>query len=249
LPGGQLRWRLLAPDGAASRRGIAASAALLPGSNLQEIASIHFAAPEVDTGQKYTLVVELDRDIANSWPLWIYPAVNQWPDVLVLYDPAGCFWMGWTAWPTRPATPVVAISRCAEGQILITSLFTEVTITFGTKGQPFSCRPAESGFPVALPVLARSHQAAVSPPAHRRIPARRIHRFAVLPSGNRLRAGHDSGCRPKTGHHPLVTPLICRLDARLFTVLDYLVELSIGSGRLLASTLRFAAARAIRWPG
>jgi hypothetical protein len=36
-----------------------------------------------------------------------------------------------------------------------------------------------------------------------------------------------------------VTPVIRRLDARLFTLSDYLVELKLGSGTLLASTLSF----------
>src|SRR5690606_32505412 len=36
------------------------------------------------------------------------------------------------------------------------------------------------------------------------------------------------------------TPIFRRLDARQFTLADYLVELRIGSGILLASTLRFA---------
>ncbi|MCA9906316.1 MAG: glycoside hydrolase, partial [Anaerolineae bacterium] len=36
-----------------------------------------------------------------------------------------------------------------------------------------------------------------------------------------------------------VTPILRRLDVRLFTLSDYLVELRIGSGIALASTLRF----------
>src|SRR4029077_14230064 len=36
-----------------------------------------------------------------------------------------------------------------------------------------------------------------------------------------------------------IQPVIRRLDARQFTLLDYLVEIQIGQGTLLASTLRF----------
>ena len=36
-----------------------------------------------------------------------------------------------------------------------------------------------------------------------------------------------------------VQPILRRLDARLFTALEYLVEVRLGQGRVLLSTLRF----------
>lgn len=235
-PARQARWRLLTPNGAAALSGSVELPAA-PGL-LCEIARLDFHPPVLPVPGECTLAVEVG-DVRNTWPLWFYPPVLEWPDGLMLYDPAGCL-AGLDDLATA-ARPISEVSAASPGSaLLITSLFTPAVEAFVRNGgRALYLNAGAGGLPVnACPFWRESIKLLYDHPALADFPHRghadlQFYHLATdhaLDSARlaHLLSGGDS-----------LRPIIRRLDARLFTLSEYLVELKLGRGVLLASTLRF----------
>lgn len=240
LPGGELRWRLVTADNHVAQSSQITVPGPLIGGIPRRIAAIEFAAPAAETPAEYALVVELDGGISNRWPLWIYPAVTHWPDGLALYDAAGC--LGGLD-DLREAADAVTRQPdfIALGErVLITSAFTQAVADWVQQGG--RALVLQSG-PGVLPVVPKPFwREAINllyeHPALRGFPHRGCTdlQFYHLATDYALDTARLAGQWPDTA---AVTPIIRRLDARLFTVTDYLVEVQMGAGAMLVSTLRF----------
>jgi hypothetical protein len=241
LPGGELRWQLLAPDGRVHTQRTCTTPTPLLGGNPREIARIQFTAPEVETAGNYTLTVELDGHIHNQWSLWIYPPVIEWQYPLILYDPAGCLNGLDDLLESAQRVSYSSSFPNGSGRILITSVLTpEVHRYIERGGSAILLQVGNGGLPAQPCPFWREAIKLIYPhPIMDAFPHQGFAdlQFYHLAADFALNTG-----RLQADISGIVeaAPIIRRLDARLFTVLDYLVELRLGGGRLLASTLHFA---------
>ncbi len=134
LPGGDLYWTLLDRDGQPVQSG-RKSVDSIPASNVPiEITRFTFTAPTVELPQEYSLVIELEGPTRNRWPLWIYPAVSEWPRALALHDSSGSLsGLDDLVSVTENVTHLADISDLQD-RVLITSAFTPDIITFVQAG-------------------------------------------------------------------------------------------------------------------
>ncbi|MBI5667934.1 MAG: hypothetical protein HZC41_07980 [Chloroflexi bacterium] len=240
LPGGDLYWRLLAADGQTVQAGQTHVPGPLPGGAPRQIASVELITPTVDAPVEYTLLVELN-DVRNHWPLWVYPAVAVWADGLALYDPAGCLGgLDDLRDAARDITrqPDFATLHC---RVLITGAFTpDVGEWVRRGGRALVLQTGPGTLPVApKPFWREAIKLLYDHPALAGFPHRGYAdlQFYHLATDSALDTDRLADQWPDI---TAVTPIIRRLDARLFTVMDYLVEAQLGTGKLLLSTLRLA---------
>jgi hypothetical protein len=240
MPAGELVWYLTDAQGKRIVNGSMLVASIAPSSTPHEIAAIHFTAPQVDTAQQYTLFVELNDEIRNQWQLWVYPAVNSWPGRIGIYDPAGVLSkfdgvISNARHLTRPSE-----FNTLDGHLLVSSVYSQEIYDHVWRGGRAIVLQAGAG---ALPVtpcpfwresikLIHDHPALKSFPHEGFVDLQ----FYNLAPDHALDTEQIQAIIPNVSR---IKPILRRLDARQFTTLDYLVELEIGAGKLLVSTLRF----------
>jgi hypothetical protein len=231
LPGGELRWMLLNEKGVVVEQGIYPVNSPLAGGAPREIGTIAFSIPDVEQAAQYTLEVELNDTIRNHWPLWIYPAQTDWPAGFTLYDPAGVL----GGLDEVPAS--VANVAQVGSEILLSGVFTPEVEQFVQRGgRAIVLQTGPGALPtVPCPFWREAIKLLHSHPILNQFPHQG---FADLQFYHLATDyAFDSTMLTEFG---AVTPIFRRLDARQFMLADYLVEVRIGSGILLASTLRFA---------
>lgn len=236
--GGALRWRLQddAQQVLASGRTLVNAA---PASHIpHQIANLQITAPETTVAREYKLVVELDGGIHNQWPLWVYPAVNTWPDSIAIYDPAGRLQdlddlVQSAARVTDPTN--------AAGKVLITSVFTAAVATFVEQGgRAILLQAGDGGLPAKpCPFWREAIKLLYDHPVLKQFPQQGFAdmQFYHLATDSAL----DTAYLESWAGVEHIQPIIRRLDARQFTLLDYLTEIHVGAGRLMATTLRFGS--------
>lgn len=237
LPAGNIQWRLLDAKRHVVRSGTTAYAEKPAGHIPAEIASIAFTAPDTDSAQEYTLQVELNGDIRNHWPLWVYPAVTQWPEGIAIYDPAGE--LASLDDLTQGAKQIFSPAR-ADTPVLLCGAFTaEVENYLQRGGRAMVLQTGAGSLPVRpCPFWREAIKLLYDHPILEKFPHRKYVdlQFYHLATDYALDTDRIAALLADVRQ---IRPVIRRLDARQFTLLDYLVELRIGQGILLASTLRF----------
>jgi hypothetical protein len=231
LPAGELVWRLLDADEQVVASGKSPVGAIAAQHTPIEIASLYLTAPDVPTAQQFTLAVEFG-EVHNHWSLWIYPAVS-WPDNIALYDAAGT--LNDLDDLLEVARRISSLSEAGEA-LLISSVFTPEVEQFIEKGGRAIVLQSGAG---SLPV---------KPCSFWRESIKLLHDHPLLKNFPHqgyadLQFYHlatDGALdTAQLANAQAITPIMRRLDARQFRLLDYLVEVKIGTGTLLASTLRF----------
>jgi len=236
--GGTLRWRLQddAQQVLASGQTLVNAA---PASHIpHQIASLQITAPETTVAREYKLVVELDGGIHNQWPLWVYPTVRQWPDSIAIYDPAGRLQdlddLAQSA--TRVTDPTSAARK-----VLITSVFTAAVASFVEQGgRAILLQGGDGGLPAKpCPFWREAIKLLYEHPVLNQFPQQGFAdlQFYHLATDSAL----DTAYLESWAGVEHIQPIIRRLDARQFTLLDYLTEIRVGAGRLMATTLRFGS--------
>lgn len=238
LPGSSLEWQLLDSSGAVQASGRSAVAEPLPGGTLREIASLAFTVPTL--GGTYTLSVQFGA-IRNQWPLWVYPAVLSWPDGLACYDPGGALEGLVDLREAMTELRGDAELAALRDRVLVTSAPTEAVLDFIRRGgRALILQTGPGHLPaVPRPFWRESIKLIVDHPVWDGFPHQGYTdlQFYHLATDHALDTARLAEALPGLS---AVTPLLRRLDARLFTLTDYLLELRIGQGMALASTLRFA---------
>lgn len=250
LPAGEVRWTMQAPDGTMWAEGETSPPNPLSigwregeeqrmrGGNPYEIASFQFRMPEVDTAQTYRLEVRLGETVANHWSLWLYPAVATWEERLYLHDPAGVLvGLDDLAQAARNVSREAVFP--ADG-VLIASAFTlEVYRFVQNGGKAILLQTGDGNLPAEPCPFWREAIKLFYP--HPVMDAFPHQGYADLQFYNLATdyALNSEQIAAEVSGVSKVTPLLRRLDARQFTVRDYLVEFQVGKGTLLASTLRF----------
>jgi hypothetical protein len=203
---------------------------------MREIASIEFAAPMVEQAAEYTLSAEAcwhgETVARNQWPLWVYPAITVWPEGLSVYDPAGS--LNLLDDLLQSARAVTHSGDFDPSSILITSAFTpEVRAFVERGGRALLLQTGAGSVPAQpCPFWREAIKLLYNHPVMNAFPHRGYAdlQFYGLAGDYALET---------TGWADEIQPLLRRLDARQFTLLDYLCEARIGEGRIIASTLRF----------
>lgn len=227
--GGALRWQLtaLGSDQSALHGELLVS---LPDTSPAEIARLTFTLPPVETAQQWTLRLELGDLCSNEWPLWVYPPVPNWPADLMLHDPTGTL----TGIQARPFDP-------HRAGILVTTMFSaEVQAFVRDGGRAVVLAQPDGGLPTrAVPFWRETIKLLYPHPLLAHFPHEG---FAGLQFYH-LATDYALDTQRFEQHIEGLTDaraIIRRLDARVFTLLDYMVELYIGAGRAVATTLRLA---------
>ncbi len=223
FPGGELRWRLVRPDGSIALTGNTIVTAGIQPGRASEITALDLALPPVEQAQIWQLEADLDGRIANEWRLWLYPTPQAWSDGNTAYDPVGAFGGIFPAADFRP------------DEVILTSVWTpQVEAFVRGGGRAVLLQTGAGAFPtLPVPFWRESIKLIEDHPLWQGFP----HAGHVDLQFYHLAADYalDATRLPDARRVPILT----RLDARLFTLLDYLVELELGSGRMIASSLRF----------
>jgi hypothetical protein len=213
-----------------------------------QIAHLSFDAPSVASPEEWTLRVQVgdlgsqpatlpsgelaqpvsaDSLAVNAWSLWFYPRV-RWGGDLMLHDPLGLL-------PDVPAAP---FDPRASG-VLVTTLWTEAAAAFARAGGRVVALLASA--PAALPTIRapfwrESIKLLCPHPLLDRFPHRGCAdlQFYSLATDCAI----DTAALAAMPDVREVKPVIRRLDARLFTLSDYLLDFRLGDGHVLATTLR-----------
>ncbi|MBI1279248.1 MAG: hypothetical protein GC179_14065 [Anaerolineaceae bacterium] len=237
LPAGNMQWRLIDDNKQPIESGTQPYSEKSAGHIPTEIASIYFTAPNTEIAQQYTLEVELENGVCNQWPLWIYPTMNEWPTSVAVYDPGGTLTN--LDGLNQSAQRITGFGEVDEALLLASVLTPQAHNYVQNGGSAIVLQPGDGTLPVKpCPFWRESIKLLYNHPVLKDFPHRghtdlQFYHLATdyAVDSTRLKSQFsDVGS---------IRPVIRRLDARQFTVLDYLVEIKIGKGTLLASTLRF----------
>lgn len=238
LKGRELRWELTDLTGNVAVSGQAQLVSELPAGRPYEIASIQCRMPHLESPAQFTLRVEVDAgDIyRNEWPVWVYPQVTGWDKLLHLYDPTGNL------------TPLEDIVRDAVSVrqasdvsgVLLTSVLTpEIWKWVCAGGHALLIQPGAGAFPATPCTFWREsirllyQHPILSAFPHQGWAGLQFYNLAPDYALDTAKFAADwAGVNE-------VSPVIRRLDARSFSLLDYMVEIRAGRGMLLATSLNF----------
>lgn len=240
LPASELRWSLLAPDGQPYHSGSVPVSRIVAGTVPQEIARITFPAPTVSQPQTYTLHAEVEDAAHNQWPIWIYPAITEWASTLAVYDPAGSLSVLDDLLQSAENITRQPDFSALQKRVLLTSVLTPSILDHvETGGQVIVLQHGAGSMPAhPCPFWREAIKLLYPHPVLEHFPHDGLAdaQFYHLATDWALDTVALQADLPRSR----ITPILRRLDARLFTLHDYLVEITLGSGRMLASSLRFA---------
>lgn len=239
LDGGELAWEVRRDGEKPFARGALPVAGPLASGRPQSLGRIAFDAP--DTGRAETLHLDVvlragAAEVRNAWRLWVFPAVTAWPDGIALLDPAGCLGgLDDLAAAARRVTRPDDATR-----VLIASALTGDALDFLREGGAvLLLQHGDAPLPAdGLPFWRNSVLFIGEHPAMDAFPHAGFAdlQFYGLASEWALNTDRALAELPEAG---APRPLLRRLSTNQFTLADYLVEIPVGRGRLIASTLRF----------
>ncbi|MFN8379001.1 MAG: hypothetical protein U0452_10055 [Anaerolineae bacterium] len=221
----ELVWRLVAQDGQVFAGGTRPIATWPQSGPPAEIASLELTLPHVDQPSAWTLEASIEGVTNNRWPLWIYPPVSLELPGITAYDPAGQFGGRWPEWSTGQPRPTLLMAGVYDAAV-------EAFVRAG--GRVILLQPDGGRLPSQpLTFWREAINLLYDHPVLKRLP----HQGYTDLQFYHLAADHALESAALAGMTPL--PVIRRLDARLFSVKDYLLDLRPGDGHMLASTLHF----------
>ncbi len=235
---GKLIWEAKRDDGQILGEGTQYVASILPASRPSIIGYITFDAPTSAEAITLRLDVILEagtRQVRNSWPLWIFPQVTAWPEGVALIDPTGSLAGLDDLWESadRVDTPANRHS------IVVTSALTEGVVRYLREGgAALLIQHGDRPIPaLPCPFWREAIKLIGDHPATNVMPHAGFTdlQFYGLATDWAFEADKLLSVLPDATN--LRLPLR-RLDARQFTLLDYVIEAQVGAGRLIATTLR-----------
>lgn len=209
----------------------------LPAGRPGEVGVITFTAPAVTAAAQWQLHVQFAGDgvqCHNRWPLWIYPQPADWQRVVV-YDPIHAL----------ADVPELAAQqgelRTATERVVITSVLDASLWAFlRAGGKALFLQQGAGALPVRRGPFWREAVKLICPhPVWTHFPHAGFVdlQFWGLATDVMVESDQVADVLPEMTSF---TPLLRRLDAREFTVTDYLCEARVGQGQLLVCTLRLA---------
>ncbi len=233
LDSGVVRWQVTDASGDVLAGGEHALQRPVEGGCPHEVAHAAFQAPEVAQATAITLKAELEGHARNVWQLWVYPAVETWPQDVALFGvPAGLDDLAESAAriDSLEAAPAVAVlcQAVPHGlEAFVRGGGCALILQWGEG--PLASR--------ACPFWRESIKLIEDHPIMDAVPHDGFAdlQFYSLATDRALEPGALADFLPGVE----IVPVLARLDARLFHYTHYLVEGRLGAGRVVASTLRF----------
>ena len=240
LSGLRLTWRVADASGRALAENEVEPPGPLMGGAPVELASVAFPAPIAAQATTLMLHAALragERVVAeNRWSLWVYPAVESWPEGIGLYDPGG---------------RLDCLDDLAEAAARVGDLSNPPDLLIAAGLPPGFADYLRAGGRALLlqtgpaPLAAepcsfwRESIKLIAPhPITDVLPHAGFADLQFYSLATDWALAPDALAQALPGLEAL-TPVLSRLDARLFTLTHYLVEARLGAGRVVASTLRF----------
>jgi hypothetical protein len=235
---GTLTWQVSAADGtqlAAGRGGIVQA---IPPSFPCEIGVVHFTAPVVDAPRALHLAVHFSCaafTCANQWPLWVYPQSTGAPGEVALYDPARRLDEEWQTVASACEADALA---AWHGPVIATALDAALLAHLHGGGRVLLLQDGAGPLPARrLPFWRESLKLFVPHPLWQRFPHPGFVGLQFF--GMAADAAFDTPqVEAALPEMHAFTPMLRRLDARAFTVTDYLFEAQVGQGTLVGCSLR-----------
>ena len=237
-PAGELTWQVTTQTGAHLASGKNTLTQTLSTDRPLEIGVIDFLLPDSAHAQELRLEARFTTDswqCANQWPLWSYPRRENGLADVILYDPTDQLDEEWHAIGRR--LPAESINRQSAG--LITSVLDSTVLDYLQQGGAvLLIQQGNSPLPVKRGPFWREALKLLAPhPLWQHFPQRGFTdlQFFGLATDVMFDSAQLADAWPGLQQF---TPILRRLDAREFTMTDYLFEAQIGAGRLVACTLR-----------
>ncbi len=236
IKAGELRWSFSEKtSGNLYADGIIPISKTLNADQLHELGAFEIALPQVETPETCELTVELETDdqttLRNSWTHWLYPASTL--ENAVIYDPAGQL-------TELPAARISSLSEANAAKVVITPILTsEIEAFIASGGKAILLQGGEGSLPTRpLPFWRESIKLLHQHPSLAHFPHEgyadlQFYNLATDYAFDTMKLREQFGA-------DAITPIMTRLDARLFQQSEYLVEISVGAGKLYASTLHFS---------
>jgi len=210
----------------------------LPAGQPVEVCMVVFTAPAGAQPQALTLDVHFESETVacrNQWPLWIFPQPDHQADTVLLYDPTHKLEREWEGYGRRclPSD----LERW-HGLVITTAVDTAVRSFLTTGGGVLLLQADDGPLPAQrLPFWREAIKLPVPHPLWQQFPQRGFVdlQFWGLATDVGFDMGRVGEVLPELG---TVTPILRRLDAREFTMTDYLWSATAGAGRLIACALR-----------
>ena len=239
---GRLRWWLRDESGEVCQQGECITAEPLRVGTLEAVAVLELNMPTVRRMEQLSLHCELQTEsetIENEWELWCYPAVDTHPlSTWAVYDPLGVLdGAEKVGWEPRWVNEL----QVSQEQRLIACAW-----------HPSLREALQKGARVVLLQQQHNELPAEGVPFWREA----IDLFLQHPLWQRFRhLGYvgaqfygltcDCAIVPERvqevlGADAVLQPVLRRVDSRSLRILYYLIEVTVGRGRMLATTLRVA---------
>lgn len=237
IEGKKLRWRLIHGD-QTLQSGILPMEHLVEHGDVQEIAYLYFDLPVVKSPQAYTLHVILDdMDLENSWPVFVYPPLQNTDAHFTVFDPQNIFTGIGKVF--KNAQVVYNEDEIGQPLFLITSQMTASIHQYIQDGGKALCLQRGKGF---LPVedvafwregMLRSYPTSVSNGLYSGSIYDNLRWFSLATD-----TAFDNEKMAEKGF-ALRQPILRRYDCRRWNSHEYFAEYQCGNGQIFASTLRF----------
>jgi hypothetical protein len=204
-----------------------------------EVGVIEFTMPAVDQAVELRLAVSLQSAevvCANRWPLWCYPKVTFDPDNVLLYDPARLLDNEWAKVGLRTN---LARSFAASRKVVITTALDDLLLAYlQNRGAALLLQLDDGPLPVRRGPFWREALKLLTPhPLWQDFPNQGYAdmQFFGLASDVIFDTARLTAALPGMANF---TPILRRLDAREFTLGEYLFAAQVGAGRLIGCALR-----------
>lgn len=240
LPGGRLNWQLADGAGQAVASGEAAVSGPLTAGRPFPIATVSFRAPALTEPVALRLTVSLEtggRMVRNSWPVWVFPAVREWPDGLALFDPCGA--LAGLDDLRDAAIRLTGVPPSGTRAVIAATLNDALLDYLRGGGALLLLQTGDAPLPaISGPFWWHAVHLLEDHPVMRRFPHQGFAdmQFYGIATPWALDTGRLAEVLPDA--HDM-RPLMRRLHPSQYTLADTLFEVRVGAGRLIATTLRF----------
>lgn len=240
LPGGVLTWQLSDEAGQPLAGGESAVSGPLVAGRPFPIGQVSCRAPAMTEPRALRLAVSLqagERMVRNSWPLWVFPAVRQWPEGLALYDPCGVL-HGLD--DLRDAAFRLTGAPAPDTRVVVAATLSEALQDYlRNGGAVLLLQTGDAPLPaVSGPFWWHAVHLLEDHPVMNRFPHQGFAdmQFYGIATPWALDTGRLTEVLPDAHD---VHPLMRRLHPSQYTLADTLFEVRAGAGRMIATTLRF----------
>jgi hypothetical protein len=235
LNGRHVNWRLISPRGDVHAQGGDSVRGAIHGGEPREVAAVDLTMPNVERAERWMLRAELEGITANEWPLWVYPRVPELH--LLKFDALGeqiGISKGLTSFSDNAFSARINLpdQLWSKNDVLLTRQFAyETSVYTGAGGRSIALKPpgASSYSTIPVPFWRESIKLIYDHPVMAQFPQ---DGYADLQFYHLAADVALDGTEFKDAK-----PIMRRLDARLFTTLDYMTELTVGEGKVIVTTL------------